>query len=48
MGGRGASYRRLVGKPEERDHLGNPGVDGRVILKRIFRKGAGEAWTGLI
>jgi hypothetical protein len=32
----------------ERDHLGDPGVDGRIILKRIFRKGAGEAWTGLV
>jgi hypothetical protein len=21
----------LVGKPEERDHLGNPSVDGRII-----------------
>ena len=22
----------------ERDHLGDPGVDGRIILRRIFRK----------
>jgi len=28
----------LVGKPEgERDHLGDPGVDGRIILRWIFR-----------
>jgi hypothetical protein len=27
-------YRVLVGKPErERDHLGDPGVDGKKILK---------------
>jgi hypothetical protein len=27
-----------VGKPEERDHLENLGVDGRIILKWIFKK----------
>ena len=27
-------HRVLVGKPEERD----PGVDGRIILRQIFRK----------
>jgi hypothetical protein len=31
-------YRVLVGKPEKRDHLGDPGVNGRIILRRIFRK----------
>jgi hypothetical protein len=24
--------------PEERDHWGDPGVDGKVILRRMFRK----------
>jgi hypothetical protein len=30
--------RGLLGKPEGRDHLGDPGVDGRIILRWIFRK----------
>jgi hypothetical protein len=35
--GRGV-YRVLVGKREGRDHWGDPGVDGKIILKRIFKK----------
>ena len=31
-------YRVLVGKPEGKNHLGDPGVDGRIILRWIFRK----------
>ena len=34
------------GNPRERDHLEDPGVDGRII-KWIF-KWDGEAWTGSI
>jgi len=30
------------------DHLVDPIVDGRIILKRIFRKWDVGAWTGLI
>jgi hypothetical protein len=37
---RGVS-RVLVGKLRERDHLEDPGVDWRIILKLIFRK-----WDG--
>jgi hypothetical protein len=32
----------------ERDHLGDLGVDRNIILKLIFKKWDGEAWTGLI
>jgi hypothetical protein len=28
----------LVGNLRERGHLGDPGVDGRIILRWIFRK----------
>jgi hypothetical protein len=30
------------------DHLKDPGVDGRIILKLIFKKWNGRVWTGLI
>ena len=33
------------GNLRERDHLGDPGVDGRIILRWIFRKWDG--WYGL-
>jgi hypothetical protein len=30
------------------DHLGNPGVDGRIILKRVFKQwDGGMEWIGL-
>ena len=31
-------YTVLVGKPERKNHLGDAGVDGRIILRWIFRK----------
>jgi hypothetical protein len=34
--GKGA-YRILVGKPEGRHHLGDPGIDGRIIINCIFK-----------
>ena len=35
--GRGV-YRVLVGNPRGRDHWGDPGVDGRIILGWTFRR----------
>jgi len=37
--GRGEAYAGFWwGNLRERDHLGDPGVDGRIILSWIFRK----------
>jgi hypothetical protein len=44
--GRGV-YRVLVGKPEGKRPLGNPGVDWRIILRWVFRKWDVGVWTGL-
>jgi len=35
------------GNLRERDHLEDPGIDGRIILRCIFRKWDVAAWTGL-
>jgi hypothetical protein len=45
--GKGA-YRILVGNQRERDHVEDPGIDGKIILRWIFRKLGGRAWIGLI
>ena len=39
-------YRVLVGKPEGKKPLGDPGVDGRIILRWIFRKWDVSVWIG--
>jgi hypothetical protein len=39
-------FRVLWGKLRERNHLEDPDVDGRIILRWIFRKWDVGAWTG--
>ena len=36
------------GDLRERDHFEDPGIDGRIIFRWIFRKWDVGAWTGLI
>jgi len=36
----------LVGKPEGKNHLGDPGVDVRIILRWILKKRDVGVWTG--
>ena len=44
--GRGEVYTGFWwGNLSERDHLEDPGVDGRIILRWIFRKWDMELWT---
>ena len=43
--GRGV-HKVLVGKVMERDHWGNQDVDGRIILRWIFRKWEAVVGTG--
>jgi hypothetical protein len=46
MGKRRGVYRVLVGKAEGKGHFGDPGVDGKIILRWIFRKLDVGVWTG--
>jgi hypothetical protein len=48
MGQRREVYRVLVGKSEGRRPLEDRGVDGRIILRIIFRKRDVGVWTGSI
>jgi hypothetical protein len=47
--GRGEAYTGFWwGNLSESDNLGDPDVDGRITLRRIFRKWDLGLWTGLI
>ena len=46
MGEWGGVYRVWWENPGERDHLEDPDVDGRIILRCIFGKWDVGAWTG--
>jgi len=36
-----------LGDLRERNHLEDKGIDGRIILKWLFKMWDGEGWTGL-
>ena len=47
MGERRGVYRVFVGKSEGRNHLGGPGIDGRIILDGLQEvECGGMDWTG--
>jgi len=48
MGESRGLYRALLGKPHGKNNLGDPGVDGRIILRWIFKKWGVRVWTGSI
>ena len=47
--GRGEAYTGFWwGNLRERDHMGDPDVDGRIKLRLIFRKWDVGVWTGSV
>ena len=48
MEDRRGAYRVLVGTHNGREHLEDLHIDGRMILKWIFKKWDVKAWTGLL
>jgi hypothetical protein len=41
-------FSHYIRKPEERDHLKNLSVDGRIIFKWILTKWSERVWNGSI
>ena len=48
MGDRRGADRVLAGRPDERYNLEDLSIDGRTILKWIFKKLDAEIWTALV
>jgi hypothetical protein len=48
MGGRAVQNRFFWENLEERDHLGNVGINGNIILEWIWKKYSGNGWIGLV
>jgi hypothetical protein len=38
MGKEKLAYKELKGNLRERDHWGDPGIDGKIIIRWIFKK----------
>jgi hypothetical protein len=47
MGDKRGVYRVSWGNLRERDHLGDQGIDRRIILRWNFRKWNVGVWTGM-
>ena len=41
-------YRILVGRPEGRNHLEDPGINGLIVSKWVFKRWEEGAWTGFM
>jgi len=48
MGERRYVYKGFGGETWGKEHLEDPSIDGRIILRWIFRKWDARAWTGSI
>ena len=46
MGEKRGVFKVSMGKPKGKNHLGDPGTDGRIIQRWIFREWDVGLWTG--
>jgi hypothetical protein len=42
------AYKMLVGNLERKRPFGNPGLNGRALLKWVWGKSDGRMWTGFV